>query len=101
VLITAAGPDGIVVEITDGGLGIPAPEREQVVARFVRLDASREQGSGSAGLGLAIAWAIVTARTATIVLTEAEGRNPSRRHLERHRGRGRRNHGPFGMKSFR
>jgi signal transduction histidine kinase len=69
----AASPDGIVVEITDDGPGIPAAERERVFDRFVRLDASREQASGSAGLGLAIAREIATAHGATIVLAEAEG----------------------------
>jgi signal transduction histidine kinase len=72
VLITsAAGPDGIVVEIADDGPGIPASERERVFSRFVRLDASREHASGSAGLGLAIAREIATAHGATIVLTDA------------------------------
>jgi len=78
VLITvrltgAAGPDGTVVEIADDGPGIPASERERVFGRFVRLDASREQGSRSAGLGLAIAREIAAAHGATIVLTEAPG----------------------------
>jgi signal transduction histidine kinase len=74
VLVTAAaGPEGIVVEIADDGPGIPEEERERVFGRFVRLDASREQGSGSAGLGLAIAREIATAHGATIVLTEAPG----------------------------
>jgi signal transduction histidine kinase len=70
---SAAGPDGIVVQIADDGPGIPAGERERVFARFVRLDASREQASGSAGLGLAIAREIAAAHGATIVLTEAPG----------------------------
>jgi len=73
VRITAAdGPDGTVVEIADDGPGIPAAERERVFGRFVRLDASREQGSGSAGLGLAIVREIAAAHGASIVLTEAE-----------------------------
>jgi signal transduction histidine kinase len=74
VLITSdTRPDSIVVEIADDGPGIPAAERERVFGRFVRLDASRERGSGSAGLGLAIAREIAAAHGATIVLTEAEG----------------------------
>jgi signal transduction histidine kinase len=69
----AASPDGVVVEITDDGPGIPADERERVFGRFVRLDASREHATGSAGLGLAIAREIAVAHDATIDLTEAEG----------------------------
>ena len=73
VAITAAGPDGVVVEIADDGPGIPAEERERVFGRFVRLDASRGHASRSAGLGLAIAREIAAAHGATIVLTEAPG----------------------------
>src|SRR4029077_3403667 len=74
VLVTAAaGPHGVVVQITDDGPGIPEEERERVFDRSVRRDASREQASGSAGLGLAIAREIAAAHGATIVLTEAPG----------------------------
>lgn len=56
-LALAADPDdpGVaVVSVDDDGPGIPAEERERVVQRFVRLDASRGRESGGAGLGLAI-----------------------------------------------
>jgi len=46
----------VVLEVTDTGPGIPAAERERVVKRFVRLEASRsEPGSG---LGLALVEAV-------------------------------------------
>jgi signal transduction histidine kinase len=44
-----------VIDVIDDGPGIPAPERERVFERFVRLDASRQRADGGAGLGLAIA----------------------------------------------
>jgi len=79
VLVTAAaGPHGVVIQITDDGPGIPEEERERVFDWFVRLDASREQASGSAGLGLAIAREIAAAHRATIVLTEARAAEPGR-----------------------
>ena len=53
----ARARDGkVVLEVTDTGPGIPTEERERVVKRFVRLEASRsEPGSG---LGLALVEAV-------------------------------------------
>jgi two-component system OmpR family sensor kinase len=44
--------DGTTLRVEDDGPGIPAEHRDQVFARFTRLDGSRASGSG---LGLAIA----------------------------------------------
>ncbi|MET0545685.1 MAG: HAMP domain-containing sensor histidine kinase [Caulobacterales bacterium] len=46
----------IVLSIRDGGPGVPAPDRERVKERFVRLDQSRSQPG--AGLGLSLAAAV-------------------------------------------
>jgi signal transduction histidine kinase len=69
--IDTAEPDIVRIEIADDGPGIPAEERERVFDRFVRLDASRERGSGTSGLGLAIAREIATAHGGTITIGEA------------------------------
>jgi signal transduction histidine kinase len=62
VLITATtSADAVRVEVDDDGPGIPATDRERVFDRFVRLDSSRERGSGTTGLGLAIAREIALA----------------------------------------
>ena len=42
------------LEVVDDGPGVPPADRGRVFERFVRLDASREWGSGGAGLGLPI-----------------------------------------------
>ena len=75
VEITAAA-DGEVarVQIDDDGPGVPAADRSRVFDRFVRLDTSRERGTGTTGLGLAIAREIVLAHHGEIALLERPGR---------------------------
>jgi signal transduction histidine kinase len=51
--------DGVVIEVTDEGPGIPDDERARVFERFYRADAARATHDGGAGLGLAIARWIV------------------------------------------
>ena len=72
VVITArAAADGVRIEIDDDGPGIPEADRERVFDRFVRLDSSRERGSGSTGLGLAIAREIAVAHGGHICVAES------------------------------
>jgi signal transduction histidine kinase len=72
VTISAAPTTGTVrIEVDDDGPGIPAEDRERVFDRFVRLDHSRERGTGTAGLGLAIAREIVLAHHGHIAITES------------------------------
>jgi len=47
------------IEVEDDGAGIPANERDRVFDPFVRLEDSRNRGTGGAGLGLSIARSIV------------------------------------------
>jgi signal transduction histidine kinase len=74
VVITAT-PDGgrARIEIDDDGPGIPAADRIRVFDRFVRLDTSRERGTGTTGLGLAIAREIALAHDGGITLLERPG----------------------------
>jgi signal transduction histidine kinase len=69
IILTLSGPAGgfgATVRVDDSGPGIPAEEREHVLQRFVRLDASRST-SGS-GLGLSLVAAVAKYHNATLEL---------------------------------
>ena len=75
VVITATTTaDEVCVEIDDDGPGIPTADQERVFDRFVRLDHSRERGSGTAGLGLAIAREIALAHGGHIAIDASSTR---------------------------
>jgi signal transduction histidine kinase len=60
IALAARGGD-VVLTVDDDGPGIPEPERERVVERFVRLDEARSRDDGGAGLGLSIVDEVVRA----------------------------------------
>jgi signal transduction histidine kinase len=71
VITSTITADGIRVEIDDDGPGIPVADRERVFDRFVRLDHSRERGTGTTGLGLAIAREIALAHHGRITIQDS------------------------------
>ena len=64
-------PGALEIAVSDGGPGIPEPERERIFERFVRLDASRRAADG-AGLGLPIARTIAAAHGGSLVLQRSD-----------------------------
>ena len=59
--------DGMVeIRISDGGIGIPADERELIFEQFHRASNVRERGMSGSGLGLAISRRIVEAHGGTL-----------------------------------
>ena len=60
-----------VLAVDDNGPGIPAELRTDVLERFVRVDESRERGTGGAGLGLAIVSEIVRIHDGEVEVNES------------------------------
>jgi signal transduction histidine kinase len=57
-LSSHANGEGVVIEVTDAGCGVPADALERIFERFARADAARTRAQGGVGLGLAIVDAI-------------------------------------------
>jgi two-component system sensor histidine kinase VicK len=64
---------GVVVEVADTGIGIPAEALPRIFERFYRVDASRSREYGGSGLGLAIAQEIVRAHGGWFEVESREG----------------------------
>lgn len=66
----AVSAEGLEVMVEDDGPGIPADQRERVFDPFVRLEDSRNRGTGGAGLGLSIARSIIRSHGGEITLLD-------------------------------
>src|SRR5262249_42624443 len=64
----------LVVTVDDEGAGIPSDVRDILLEPFVRLDGSRNRGTGGAGLGLAIVRNLVEAHRGTVAIGDAPTR---------------------------
>jgi signal transduction histidine kinase len=69
VQLLAATSSGPVLRVSDDGPGIPPSERERVLVRFTRLDASRN--TPGTGLGLALVAAVARLHGASLELGDA------------------------------
>ena len=65
--------DGVFVEVSDTGIGIPTEDLPHVFDRFYRSDSSRSQRPGGFGLGLSIAKNIVDQSGGTVSVVSREG----------------------------
>ncbi|KAG1244107.1 hypothetical protein G6F65_021995 [Rhizopus arrhizus] len=54
VSLTSPAPQEYVLTVDDDGPGVPPADRERIFEPFIRLDESRDRGTGGTGLGLAI-----------------------------------------------
>lgn len=57
--------------VEDDGPGIPVADRDRVFDRFIRLEHSRDRGSGGSGLGLAIVREIARAHGASVEVDDS------------------------------
>jgi len=68
VLGLEGAPNSVVISVADDGPGIPVPERERALRRFVRLDSSRS--TPGTGLGLSLVTAIAELHGGKVELTD-------------------------------
>jgi signal transduction histidine kinase len=61
----------VVLTVDDDGPGIPEPDRERVLERFVRLDTARARESGGSGLGLAIVAQVAAAHGGDVAIEQS------------------------------
>ncbi len=73
-VLASPSSEAIMVEVIDGGQGIPPEVLPRVFDRFYRGEKSRNRTSGGAGLGLAIAKGIVEAHGGQIGVESEPGR---------------------------
>ena len=64
----------VILEVSDGGMGIPVDQQDRIFERFARGDDSRARGSGGTGLGLAIVKAIAEAHGGTASVRSTPGK---------------------------
>jgi len=78
-----ANGDGVVIEVVDGGCGVPADALERIFDRFARADAARTRAQGGVGLGLAIVDAIAKGHSGRCTVETADDGTTFALHLPR------------------
>ncbi|HJT95095.1 MAG TPA: ATP-binding protein [Mycobacterium sp.] len=61
----------VVLTVDDDGQGIPEPEHDRVLGRFVRLDEARSRDDGGSGLGLSIVDEVARAHGGSIKIEQS------------------------------
>ena len=66
-------PNGVLLAVTDSGIGIPSQDLPYIWDRFYKADQSHSRANDGAGLGLAIARQIIERHNATVSVTSDPG----------------------------
>jgi two-component system OmpR family sensor kinase len=69
----ASEGEGVVLDVSDEGPGVPAEEADRIFERFHRIDRSRARSQGGVGLGLAIVRSVVEAHGGAVVYRPRPG----------------------------
>jgi heavy metal sensor kinase len=72
-----AGPESVLLRVTDTGIGIGPEDAARVFERFYRADEARSRQDGGFGLGLAIVKWIAEAHRGTVECSSERGRGTS------------------------
>lgn len=67
------GKNGIKLEVTDYGIGVPESEIPYMFERFYRVDSARHRTTGGSGLGLSIAKKIIDMHEGTVEVFSKPG----------------------------
>lgn len=71
------GPDELILQVRDKGIGIPANDLPYMGQRFYRTDKARSRAQGGSGLGLEIAQSLVQAQGGRLWIESQEGAGTS------------------------
>ena len=72
VTLSSVG-SGLILRVSDTGIGIPEEALEKIFDRFYRVDESRTRAKGGSGLGLSIVKAIAESHHGTVTVTSEVG----------------------------
>lgn len=73
VVKTRDTSDGVRVDVTDTGIGIPEEDLPRIFERFYRVDKARSRELGGTGLGLSIVKHIVQSMNGTVTVKSSPG----------------------------